>query len=90
MSTLTLKERTLSGNTHKDYYSLDLSGGATSHCIKTGGKNVLMCKYTNQVTEGQGLVHPNYSDAGTTESAGDVFLSAFTANDNLDIEVTYI
>lgn len=90
MSTLTLKERTMSGNVHKDYYLLDLSGGATSHCIKTGGKNVLHCKYTNRVTEGQGLVHPNYSDAGTTASNGDVFLSAFTANDNLDIEVTYI
>lgn len=90
MSTLTKKLSTVSGNVHRDFYSLDLSGGATSFALKTGGKNAIHVAYTNRVSEGQGLVNLNFSDAGTTTENGTAFLSAFTANDNLDIEVVYI
>lgn len=80
----------MDGGLKREFYSFNLNGESEGSIV-TSGKNVLSCNYTNRVNEAQGLVHLNFSDAGTTVADGTLFLSGFTSTDDiLDIEVVFI
>jgi hypothetical protein len=87
MSTATKKEQHVMGGLVVQFYDIDLTGGDTSIEILTGLTNVVAATYTKETSEGKGLVHCNFSDAGSTAKAGSVFLSSCTAADNGKIVV---
>ena len=61
--------------------------GVTAGAIKTGLNQVLHANITERTTEGQGVVYKNFSDTGTTASAGEIYIDGATASDIMSIEV---
>ena len=55
--------------------------------IRTGLNQVLHANITEKTTEGQGIVHKNFSDNGTTAKAGDVYVYGVTSNDVISLQV---
>lgn len=55
--------------------------GVTGGLIQTGMANVLAAWYSPRTSDDHGIVYPNFSDAGSTASAGDVYVDGVTSGD---------
>lgn len=55
--------------------------GVTGAEIKTGFNNVVFATYSPRTSDNWGIVYPNYSDGGTTEKFGSVYVDSVTAAD---------
>ena len=82
MSTATKVLETPVGTLKCQFYAIDLTGSDTSINIKTGLTSLVFACFVNEITEAQGLIHRNFSDAGSTAYAGAVNISGCTAADN--------
>lgn len=55
--------------------------GVTGGEIDTGLYNVSFADYSPRTSDDQGIVYPNYGDAGTTTEGGSVYVDSVTNGD---------